>query len=1170
MIKEKHEKGSDSVKEDPVSANKEPTNIEVQIKKDEDVATKKESTTGPITKNGGLVGSTNTGSLQTTPDLKTEVANDDLVTAAMSEATSLPLKQEDNLVDNDPLGDPFGLGLGPPSSRTGSAAHTQTQPESVQPLGSNVINKQSNSMEVQYMQQQSQIFVFSTVLANSGADEVLHGRYPSIIAYHCAQPGTKKYLEKNPLKVTQFNKQHPVQWLNNFAVMKNKSCNRSPGLGPKPPSTDLLLGSEGLDDMVGLGDSDAQWDQKSSHQLGGLDGTVTNGLPDMGPVSPSLLNIQPKLQGVQVPDENLTPQQRQHREERLASIRKMQQLLFPESQTEPGAGPPDIVTGMPSGSSTTTPGGPGQSAVTAQMEWQKLQNQFFDDRTKVKSTPQPGNSSTTCASIVPVGPGNSNGPQPPVSGAPSQNSRGTTGLGPRLQGPPPPYHQTQRSASVPIALQSPNPTSPNNPTSNLSLPSPRASSALNSPADPSRPFGTLTRNLSTGQSPTSQDSPSASRLNHSNPSTPLSSHLSPSVTSSCTEPSSTTHQSTDGMFGRTLHSMAQQKQQMTSTTSSCAATLSTTSTGKEPNLMPVPSPQQIQYLNTFEGQELIIQKQPNTSLKDGNILSPPVLPSNLDSTFAGNTPDLPLSRVSGPNTPTSMDNRYPATPGVPPEGCRFQISSPHTPTATSCEKSSQRIQGSTTVTPGMSPQTVPGPTSDPLKNDLFPTPSPHMMDMPRFSGPNASPGAQSKMGPGFGVSVSPQGKPNSLDMSNYSCAGGRNDNIPLNPNCTSSMVGNPKQTHFDPISSLAQMSQQLTNSVASSLNGQPGQGPPMMSFGSPSMHMMDMGNCHGGIGEMDAGGMMGMNPMQGPPHGFHTGSPMGHMRSQSPKLAGVFPNHMSMQRMMGRPPGPGPSPFNGANVQVKPNAPNTIQYLPPKGQNSAAPLGPRGPPSLDFLTRLASPINMMDSSKMQPGSGQYFQGCGPGGGPPGPMQGNPMGHMGHMDGGPGMGQEPSMMSMGGHMGNGTGSPMMGGPGGMGMGPGGPGMMPMMRGGMRPMLRVPQMGFGPGGPGPDGMFQGNTGAPMGPGPGNAQMFVAGPKSSPMGMAPDASQPLPPSMGQSGGFKGTPFVGPITSDPNYAQQYHNFQQQLYATNTRSQMGGVAQNMGPGPGPPHMHLP
>jgi len=45
------------------------------------------------------------------------------------------------------------------------------------------------------MQQSSQVFVFSTALANKAAETVLRGEYDSIIAYHCAQPGTKKYLE---------------------------------------------------------------------------------------------------------------------------------------------------------------------------------------------------------------------------------------------------------------------------------------------------------------------------------------------------------------------------------------------------------------------------------------------------------------------------------------------------------------------------------------------------------------------------------------------------------------------------------------------------------------------------------------------------------------------------------------------------------------------------------------------------------------------------------------------------------------------------------------------------------------------------------------------------------------------------------------------------------------
>lgn len=69
-------------------------------------------------------------------------------------------------------------------------------------LGGNVVGKQSNTasgnmdaQQQQYMQQQSQIFVFSTSLANKSAESVIAGQYPTIIAYHCAQPRTKKFLE---------------------------------------------------------------------------------------------------------------------------------------------------------------------------------------------------------------------------------------------------------------------------------------------------------------------------------------------------------------------------------------------------------------------------------------------------------------------------------------------------------------------------------------------------------------------------------------------------------------------------------------------------------------------------------------------------------------------------------------------------------------------------------------------------------------------------------------------------------------------------------------------------------------------------------------------------------------------------------------------------------------
>ena len=57
------------------------------------------------------------------------------------------------------------------------------------------------------------------------------------------------------------------------------------------------------------------------------------------------------------------------------------------------------------------------------------------------------------------------------------------------------------------------------------------------------------------------------------------------------------------------------------------------------------------------------------------------------------------------------------------------------------------------------------------------------------------------------------------------------------------------------------------------------------------------------------------------------------------------------------------------------------------------------------------------------------------------------------------------------------------------------------------------------------------------------------------------------GPGSGFKSNLMLGPggphptPASDPNYAQQFHNFQQQLYATNTRNNQMG--QNNGPPPG-------
>ena len=63
-----------------------------------------------------------------------------------------------------------------------------------QPLPSNVLSKQQSSLEQQYMQQSSQIFVFSTQWANKAAQAVMQQEYPSIICWHENQSETKKHL----------------------------------------------------------------------------------------------------------------------------------------------------------------------------------------------------------------------------------------------------------------------------------------------------------------------------------------------------------------------------------------------------------------------------------------------------------------------------------------------------------------------------------------------------------------------------------------------------------------------------------------------------------------------------------------------------------------------------------------------------------------------------------------------------------------------------------------------------------------------------------------------------------------------------------------------------------------------------------------------------------------
>ena len=81
--------------------------------------------------------------------------------------------------------------IGPGGPVSGEPSAPQTQP-----LPSNVLGKGGDrSLDQQYMQQSSQIFVFSTEWANRSAHSVMENQCPSIIAWHESQQETKKQLE---------------------------------------------------------------------------------------------------------------------------------------------------------------------------------------------------------------------------------------------------------------------------------------------------------------------------------------------------------------------------------------------------------------------------------------------------------------------------------------------------------------------------------------------------------------------------------------------------------------------------------------------------------------------------------------------------------------------------------------------------------------------------------------------------------------------------------------------------------------------------------------------------------------------------------------------------------------------------------------------------------------
>ncbi|KAM7341201.1 BCL9 domain-containing protein legless isoform 2-T2 [Cochliomyia hominivorax] len=1230
-------------------------------------------------------------------------------------------------------------------------------------VASNIISSGGNSINncMEYMQQQNHIFVFSTQLANKGAEAVLAGQFPTIIAYHCTQPATKSFFEdfflKNPMKMTKLQRQNTLNIMGGLPIVSG------PGSGGQPPwltgscnsmgkmSHKLALNksdtiSSSSSNTAGggvLNDNDIMcWDQSRSL----IDNTAdpansikmlenvensSNVSKSVGSGLPNDENGIPSLQGVKVPDENLTPQQRQHREEQLAKLKKMNQFLFPENggndfhsqssgnnpmMTGKMQMPPEAITnGMPGNSvsllnmqgpnmgnklnattlrnisgslinhskagnsnsqidnipnlgediimpadmmtssgcgtnemgvmssnnksgcipnmsnpsSLVSGGGRGNlinangsninminnngpigmspgnlmsepnntvmrsnsdvlspfnsnqeggiigphknmnapqthpsdlnSVGMSEVEWSKLHHQIYEERLKNTHSnannvpPEIGGSQSGCQQTLQRcnSTGMSSG-----SGATTLSHRGNSnGSGGNRgnQGPPPPYHPTQRSASVPIATQSPNPSSPNNPTSNMSLPSPRASNTIGA----------------------------------------LSSRTSPNMDISSTASTANTNSTT-------------------TTTTSIGGGSTVSGTGSTNK-------------NSFS-------QQGSPTPGGGN--------SNRNRTNANNlnsNPTTPLSHVSPKDTESKIMNTTP------------------TPDHKSSRQNSQRSRS-------------------PILNEAA---SNNALE-PRFPSPglNYAPnGASSANNQNLSNSFKNQNtcleqRQNLQQMPPQFCR--RSDNMPLNPNSNRSNQTKLSNT-FDPISSLAQMSQQLTGGGVGLNSGNVNNSPNNMSglIGGPGVNDINMNGLIGGpmmTGPVDSGmdhcnqnggGNVGIpNLGSGPgnvPGPFGSGNcnimagnngpicqrllnpkmcgpnmPVGFNANQGMGLRDGFPGMLPSHRMMNHRMSANFGNFNvSPNIQVKASTPNTIQYMPVRPQNNNNNI--RVAPSLEFLQRYANPQMLGNASG----------GGGPNAGAPDMPVMNGTNDLNKMSNSNNMGVNSNAMNQMNFFGNchqmSAMGQSIGGCNDQDELQNGPGIAPnhdpmnipvphtpMLRG-MRPMrqgglqsavgmnsasrMQHPAMAnIGPNGLGnnifpnndnesldcndpSNSIFNNNTatgiyqqknnkhpmGMPHGPSslnpnnlnsnnppqPNNSNtindqnsssnslqnsVMLAANSSMLNSNIPNSNNGGPISGSNNMGYK--PFVGPTTNDLKYAQQYHSFQQQLYATSTRNQ--------------------
>ncbi|XP_062614271.1 protein pygopus-like isoform X2 [Saccostrea cucullata] len=1122
------------------------------------------------------------------------------------------------------------------------------------------------------MQQQSQIFVFSTQMANDAAETVMAGQYKNILSFHMDQPNTKKFLQKHQMKIHPFAGNSggmPPRNVRPSLMMKNQGG--SGGQFPPSSSVEQWVQQQnaqlqeqysfppGMNSRSGSNPGMPQWQ-------GGMMGEGFDSMAMAGGLGPH----HPSLSQQKVPNENLTPEQLKKRKDALQNLQKIQEMLFPEQHPQhfgPGQGPgpgmgggmmqegmpggpmmqqnmmspphkrmntqqsmpghdmmpqqgmmgPDGMIGSPNnmmpmsqygaGPSFMGPRGPGPQGMhnmsPAQHEWQRLQREFYMEKRQQGMAQRMGHPNMEMAG---------NGPPPPSYQHSIAQKRGSvSSTSPNCNGPlgSPPLVSQGVFDSHDMFSQGPR-------RSSFGSRSLEQGPMMNPGMAPGGHFDPMMTNLPGSgamapgmpgpmhgrQQKTSRRSSSSELQRVGNPE-PLLPDLVPSRPSSGT--------SVGNSVSKPPPSYAQHAQSQKRKRSEIEEDL-------YKNLQPTPSPQQINYLNQFEGQELTITKQLNSAYRDPNTPenhgpgnqfgSNPVAhsPMHLNS----GTNKGPMSNSSQTSSVGPLNSPGPVPGPNPLSGANMRLSHYDPPPVTN---STANSMSSTNV----SSSAPPTPSN---KSSLSNITSSSLADLAKGVEHLSNQMQQNMMQGGPFHSIQMQGQQATSNTSTSQSSTISSVSLTESQTNTTPSVNN---TFVNATMSIQQLNIQSVNA------GPGGQNYPNSQMNVQQMNMEQMGGMStsaSGPGHpnmtpssvsMSQGQAMMGNPSMGQ-------GDMGKMQQQQASVQMGNKIMMAQNQQACRPGSPNIHSGNtlgNASVQIQSKTPNTIQYLPahpPANQ----PNPPQKPPDLNFMQRFTTPMSNFDS-KVPTSKVQYF---------PNPqdqvMRPGP-GRLSPFAGGPQMGGMPPqhMMQRGGSAGPefssmGPGGPPMGGMNDMmmnnmgdSMGPMGPnmgnvppGMMPgsnepgMMQGNMR--MSPGMMAMDPMGPmshpnsppydmGPEQMMgpgPGMMGGPMtsrrpsrgfppemmqGRGPASMEMMPGGSSAARLSAMSNFGPSMPPHGGQMahGGMRmpggpGMGMGGPQGGSVSYSAQYQQFQQQLYSQGRPRQMSPMEGLMG-GPGGQYMGM-